>query len=153
MTAPVYGVTSSVSVALSAATARSVLSVLAGASFGLELVGIDLGTLGVTATEVPLQIEICKWDGTGAGAPPTEAVITQLGGMTIAEGFTAFQAYTAEPSALTVMRRISLTPNSGTLVLPLDPGEFQAGPTDGFALRLTAPATVSVVPGMQVKRI
>ena len=151
MSAPVYGVTAGANVALAAATAKTVLSALSGASFGLELVGLDFGSLGVDATGVPMQIEICKWDGSAGTA--TAATIVQSGGMVMDAGFTAFYGYTVEPGGLTVARRITLTPNSATLVLPFDDGEFQAGPTDGFAVRVTAPAIVNVVPGMQVKRI
>lgn len=152
MTAPVYGVTAGANVALAAATAKSVLSVLAGASFGLELTGLDFGSLGVTATDVPMQIDICKWTG-AAGTETGAATIVQSGGMVIDAGFTAFYGYTVEPGGLTVARRIVLTPNSATLVIPIADGEFQAGPTDGFVIRCTATANVNVVPGLQVKRI
>lgn len=153
MTAPVYGVTAGANVALAAGTPETVLSVLAGASFGLELAGLDFGSLGVTATEVPMQIELCKWDGTGSGTGASAATIVQQSGLVIPAGFTAFYNYTTEPSALTVVRRITLTPNSGTLVIPLDGFEVQCAEGDGIAVRVTVPAVVSVVPGMQVRRI
>ena len=153
MTAPVYGVTAGANVALAAGTPKTVLSVLAGAAFGLELAGLDFGSLGVTATDVPMQIELCKWTGAAAGTPAGSAVIVQQSGLIIDAGFTAFYGYTVEPSVLTVVRRITLTPNSGTLVVPLLDQEIQCANDDGLAVRVTAPAVVNIVPGIQVKRI
>jgi hypothetical protein len=151
MTAPVYSVFAPVNVTLTA-TSITALSVLAGASFGLALKGIDLGSLGVTATDVPMRVEVCQWDGTGAGTPTGAATITQESGLVIASGMTAFYDYTVEPTTLVVARTLTLTPNSATLILPFDE-PMECGPGDGFALRITATANVSVVPGMRVSRI
>lgn len=151
MTAPVYSVSAPANVSLTA-TQITALTILAGASFGLALKGIDLGSLGVTATDVPMLVEVCQWDGTGAGTSTGVATITQESGLEIAHGMTGFYDYTVEPTTLVVARRFSLTPNSATLILPFDePLEIGAG--DGFALRITATAAVNVVPGMRVSRI
>ena len=116
MTGPIYGVSSAAAVTLGAGVAVSALSVASGAAFGLEVVGFDLGFLGVTASDVPALIEICQWSGAGAGTSTGAATVVQEGGLTMAAGFTAFYDYTAEPTALTVMRRFPLTPNGGVIL-------------------------------------
>lgn len=153
MTAPVYSVFAPTNVALVAATSKVVLSALAGASFGLQIVGFDLGSLGVTATDVPIRVEVCKWDGTTPGTA-SAATPTQEFGEVMAPGFTSFYDYSVAPAALTVSRVFSLTPNSATLVYPFGQGEeIVVGPGDGIAIRLTAPANVNVVPAMRVQRV
>lgn len=153
MGAPVYGVNVGANVALVAATPKTVLAALSGDAFGLELTGLDLGSLGVTASDVPMLVEICKWDGSGDGTATAETPI-QLSGLDIDPGFTAFSNYSVEPTALTVVRELTLTPNAATLVLPLFEDDLvQVGPTDGFAIRLTATVNVNIRPGMRVKRI
>jgi len=157
MTAPIYGVTSAAVVSLGAAgTAVTVLTVTAHANSGLQVVGFDLGLLGVTATEVPLLVELCQWSGATAGTSTGAATITQESGLTLAAGFTAAYDYTAEPTVLTPFRKFSLTPNGGTILFDVPLGnEPQCGLSPlGIAMRITPTAASQTLwPTMRVQRI
>lgn len=150
-----YGVTADANVALVAATPKTVLAVQAHAAFPVEVVAFDIGMLGVSASDVPVQIELCTWTGAGAGTGAGAATITQQSGFTIAPGFTADADYSAEPTVLAVVRRMTLTPNGGSIVYDLPFGaEVQSRGLSpfGIAMRLTAPANVNCVPGFTVAR-
>lgn len=154
MTAPVYGVSAPANVSLGAATAVTALAAKSGAAFGLQLLGFDLGCLGVTASDVPILVELCHCTFAGAGTSTGAATITQESGRSLAAGFTAFYDYTAEPTVLTVFRSFSLTPNGGLILFDYPLGtEPDTGFDTGFALRLTAPAALNVRPSMRVSRI
>lgn len=156
MTAPIYGVSTPADVSLSAATPKTILAVTAHANFGLELVGFDISFLGVLATDVPALVEICQWSGASAGTA-TAAAIVQESGLTLAAGFTANYAYSAEPTVLTVFRRFDITPNGGCLPLDYPLGnEPQCGLSPlGLALRVTSPNAQSLGcrATMRVRRI
>jgi hypothetical protein len=154
MSAPQYSVIPAAAISLGAATAVSAISVLAPSQFGLEISGFDLGFLGVTATDVPVLAEWCKWDGAGAGTSTGAATVTQENGLTITPGFTAFYDYTAEPTALVPFRRFSLTPNGGTVLFDMPLGkEIQCAASAGLVLRLTAPQAQSAWVTLRVNRI
>lgn len=155
MTAPIYGISAPANVSLGAATAVTALAVKSGAAFGLQLHGFDLGNLGVTASDVPILVELAHCTFAGAGTSTGAATITQESGRTFsAAGFTAFYDYTAEPTVLTVFRSFTLTPNGGLILFDYPLGtEPDTGFDTGFALRLTAPAALNVRPSMRVSRI
>ncbi|MEV0149696.1 MULTISPECIES: hypothetical protein [unclassified Nonomuraea] len=152
-----YSAITPAAVALMAGTARSVLGVLAPASFGLEIKKIRISTLG-TAAAVPGDIELCS--ATFATNPPGTADSTavtpqQLYGRTIAPGFLAASAWAAtkEPTVLAVIDSWSLTPNSGTVLYDLPLGDSpDCGPNTGFVLRAKFAAAVSVSACLWVER-
>lgn len=154
MSAPIYGVTSAAAVALVAATPKTVLAAIAHANSGLQTVGFDISFNGVTATEVPVLVEICQLSGATAGTS-TAATIVQESGLVLAAGFTAAYAYSVEPTVLTVMRKFWLTPNGGTVLYDFPLGnEPQCGFSPlGLALRCTAPAAANAQVTMRVQRI
>lgn len=100
-------------VLLTAATAKTVLSVIAPAQFGVDLVGFRLGFDGVTAANTPVVVEVVSFttDGTGTGG-----TVVQAYGRSITAGFTSKYAYTVEPTTPTLIDRYSLTPNGGAIV-------------------------------------
>lgn len=159
MSAPVYGVSTPADVPLSAATAKTVLTVKAHAASGLEVVGFDISFLGVLATDVPALVEVCQWSGATAGTATGAATITQEGGLTLAAGFTANYGYTAgnEPTVLAPFKPFNLTPNGGLVFYDYPLGnEPQCGFSPlGFALRVTSPNAQSLGcrATMRVRRI
>ena len=100
-------------VALAPATAKTVLTVIAPAQFGVDLVGFRLGFDGVTAANTPVVVEIVTWttDGTGTGG-----TVVQAYGRSITAGFTSKYNYSVEPTTPTLVDRYSLTPNGGAIV-------------------------------------
>ncbi len=134
-------------VALVAATAKSVLTVIAPASFGVDLTKMRLGFDGVTASAVPVLVEFC--DNTLAtnstpGTNNTTGTVTQVYGRTITAGFTGFYASTTEPTVLTRYDSWTLTPNGGLVIYDWPLGSTHDTPVSaGISLRLTAPAVVN----------
>lgn len=131
-------------VALSAATAKTVLNVIAGANKGFKISELSFGFDGVTASAVPVLVELCR--STQAGAGTSTAVTPRFvsGNPAISCQATAAKNYSAEPTVLTPIREWLLTPNSGTLIIPQPLGrEFEPTAGQAIALRMTAPAAVN----------
>src|SRR5215203_4866506 len=95
-----YSVTTGAAVALSAATAKTVLAVLAPAQFGVDLRGFTLSLDGATSTAVPAFWELCTLTGASNSTPGTgnsTGTVLQEYGRTITPGFVSFYASTSEP--------------------------------------------------------
>lgn len=147
-----YSVVTPAAVALAAATAKSVLSVVPPASFGLDLTGFELGFDGVAASAVPTIIEICSSTQATAGTS-TAATPAQEYGRVIAHGTTAAYNFTVEPTVLTVLRKFPLTPTGGTIVRDFPLGQtIDIAPSAGLILRVTAPAAVNVTATLRFER-
>lgn len=142
-----YTLPMSAPVALAAATAKSVLTVIAPASFGVDLTKYRLGFDGVTASAVPVLVEWC--DNTLAtnstpGTANSAGTVTQVYGRTITAGFTGYYASTTEPTVLTRYDSYTLTPNGGLVIYDWPLGTSHDTPVSaGITLRLTAPAAVN----------
>lgn len=141
-----YSAVTQAASALSAATARSVIGVVAPAQFGCSLQGWQVAFDGVTASAVPVLIEVCRstFATNGPGTNSTSATVQQDRGRAITAGFTAGYSWTTEPTVLTVIESFLMTPNAGAIVYdyPLE-REPDCDVSNGFVLRLTAPATVN----------
>jgi hypothetical protein len=142
-------------VALSAATAKSILGVKAHANSGLDLFRYWLAFDGVTASAVPVLVELCycTFGANPPGTNSTSVTPAQKCGRVLTAGFTAGKTWTAEPTTITVLDEFALTPNSGTLGydFPLDT-EYDTALGEGLLIRCTAPATVNVRATMEVAR-
>lgn len=153
-----YTVGTSAAVALTAATAKTVLAVLAPAQFGVDLLKFSIGFDGVTASAVPVLWELCSLTAATNSTPGTgntneSSNIVQVSGRSITTGFTAFSASTSEPTVLTAIRKNLLTPNGGLLIYDFPLGDSpDSAVSQGFALRCTAPAGVNVRADFQFAR-
>jgi hypothetical protein len=143
------------SVALVAATAKSVVGVMAPAQFGVDLLDYWVGFDGVTASAVPVLCELAyaTFATNAPGTASTSITPVQTRGRTITPGFTAAYGWTTEPTVLTVIRRWLLTPNGGLLAYgdPLGTTPDSAV-SNGFVIRCTAPAAVNVIGSLDVSR-
>lgn len=138
-----YSAATGAAVALAAATAKTILSVVAPAQFGVDLKKLRVGFDGVTASAVPVLVELCYSTFATAGTN-TAGTVRQAYGRNITAGFTTAYNYTAEPTVLTVIDRWTLTPNGGLVVYDFPLGDTpDSAVSEGFALRLTAPAVVN----------
>jgi hypothetical protein len=152
-----YGINSQGAVALSAATARSILGVKGNAAFGVDWLGYRIGFDGVTASAVPVLVELCycTFATNSPGTNSTSVTVDTLYGRAIANGFTAASSWTAgnEPTVITPFDEFLLTPNGGVIVkdFPRDRTPDSAV-AEGFVIRLTAPATVNVRASMFFER-
>jgi hypothetical protein len=141
-----YSASIAAAVALVANTAKTVVGVLAPAQFGVDWTGFDMSFDGVTASAVPVLVELCSV--TFATNPPgtnsTSITLTQDYGRAITAGFTAAYNWTAEPTVVTPFDAFDLTPNGGTIVRDFMQGRTpDSAVSTGFAIRLTAPAVVN----------
>lgn len=150
-----YSVQTGAAVALSAATARTILAVIAPAQFGVDLVTYEIGFDGVTASAVPVLVEICYSTFATNSTPGTgnsTATVNQTAGRTITNGFTGFYASTSEPTVLTPLDSFTMTPNGGLIVRDYNGNTPDSAVSNGFVIRCTAPAAVNVRGTMYFER-
>lgn len=143
-------------VALSAGVAKSVLTVLAPAQFGIDLTKYRVGFDGVTASGVPVMLEWCDNTLTTNSTPGTNnttGTVTQAYGRAITAGFTSFYNSTAEPTVLSAWDRFTLTPNGGLVIYDYPLGTTHDTPVSaGITLRCNAPAAVNVTASLWFER-
>lgn len=156
MTAPIYSIVTGGAVALSAATAKSILGVKAHANSGIQVSALRIGFDGVTASAVPVLVELCycTFGANSPGTNSTSVTPAQKSGRVLTAGFTAGKNWTTEPTTITVLDEWLLTPNGGLALVDIPLGnEYDSALAEGFVLRCTAPATVNVRATMDVSRI
>ena len=150
-----YVAMSGAAVALAAGTAKSVLGIKAGTAFGLDLKKFRVSLDGVTASAVPVLVELCyaAYATNSPGTNSSTVTPVQMYGRAIAHGCTAARGWTTEPTVLTAIDEWLLTPNGGTAILDIPLGDTpDCGTSEGFTLRLTAPAVVNARAAMQWER-
>lgn len=141
------------SVALSAATAKTVLNIIAPSQFGIDLRSIEVAFDGVTASAIPVLVELCSSTQAGAGTTGSTPTVLQGYGRAITPGFTTGAGYSAEPTVLTVLDAFTLSPNGGLVIRDWPPNEgFDQDVSKGLAIRLTAPAIVNARTTMKFER-
>lgn len=145
-------------VALAAATAKTVLYILAGANNAFSLVELVISFDGATSTAVPVLVEIMY--GTAAtnstpGTASTAQTPKQTRGVTAASVHSAAYNCSSEPTVYEPIRKFYLTPFAGnyTIQYPMgrEPTSQVAAATSGkvIAVRLTAPAIVNAHVGIE----
>ena len=156
MSAVGYSVTTEGAVAVAAATAESVLGVKAHSNSGLQIKGFVIAFDGVTASAVPVLIEVCyaTFATNSPGTNSTSVTPRQCYGRALTAGFTAAKNWTAEPTALTVCKEFLLAPDKGVFAYQFPLGtEPDCALAEGFVLRITAPAAVNLRASIDVERI
>jgi hypothetical protein len=152
-----YQVQTGAAVALSAATAKTALFVVSGTSFGLDLKKFSIGFDGVTASAVPVYWEVNYLTAASNVTPGTGNTSTtpvQVYGRVIAHGMTAGYNCTSEPTVQSAIKSNLLTPNGGLLVYDFPLGDVpDSAVSQGFCIRLTAPAAVNVRCEMFLERV
>jgi hypothetical protein len=151
-----YSIITPAAVALSAATAKTVLCVIAPAQFGIDLKKLKVGFDGVTASAVPVLCEVMTSTlatNSTPGTGNTTGTVNQIYGRAITAGFTGFYNATSEPTVLTAFDSFLLTPNGGTLFYDWPLGDTpDTAVSNGIVLRCTAPAAVNVRAGLVFER-
>lgn len=147
MPAPMYSAVTGGAVALSAATAKSILGVKSHANSCTLLRHAEVAFDGVTASAVPVLVELCyaTFATNSPGTNSTSVTPAQVSGRVLTVGATAGKTWTAEPTTLTVIEEKLLTPNGGLVIYDYPLGnEYDCALAEGFVIRCTAPATVNV---------
>lgn len=150
-----YTVVTGGAVSLTAATAKSVLGLKAHANFGLDLKKVWWGFTNTSSAEAPVLCELCycTFATNSPGTASTSVTPVQIYGRSIAVGATAAKTWTTEPTAISVIGEIPLTPNGGTLLYDIPLGDTpDCAVGEGFVLRFTAAASVSVRATMWFER-
>jgi hypothetical protein len=136
------------------------LNVISPAGHGLTLVEFGISFDGVTATAVPVLVEIGTSTqagaGTGAASPPTAVQVR--GRATGGSAPTIAHNFTAEPTVQTVLRQWLITPNGGLFVYQLPLGreiecDSSAGTAKAIFARVTSAATVNSRCYMEVEAL
>ena len=144
-------------IALAAATAKSIIGIQGGTDFGVNLKKFRIGFDGVTASAVPVLVELCQATfATNAAGTNSTATTTRVvaGRANAATGFVSGAGWTAEPTVLTSVEEWLLTPNGGLVLFDVPLGDEPDSPlNNGFTLRLTAPAIVNMRATLHFSRI
>lgn len=128
---------------LSAATAKTVLSVIAPSTRRAKVLRIQLGGSSVTATDAAMLIEVCRSTQATAGTS-TAVTPAALDPAETASLCTAARTFTAEPTVLTAIDNFRVSPIGNTYLWELPPGrEYIFALSTGFCLRVTAPQAQS----------
>jgi hypothetical protein len=151
-----YSANTEGSVALAAATAKSVLGVNGTANFGVDLLGFTLSFDGTTAGNGAVLVELCQ--ATFATNPPgtasTTVTVDQRYGRSMTAGFVAAKNWTTEPTVLTVVTELWVDPYKSVF-----PWDFTLGTTpdsavsNGFVIRCTAPQVVNFRGTLRFERV
>lgn len=155
MPAPIYNIVTGGAVALSAATAKSILGVKSHANSCVLPRHVEVGFDGVTASAVPVLVEFCycTFGANSPGTNSTSVTPAQSSGRVLTVGATAGKTWTTEPTTITVLEERLLTPNGGLVIYDYPLGtEYDCALGEGFVIRCTAPATVNVRATMTFSR-
>jgi hypothetical protein len=153
-----YSCTTEGAVALTAATAKTIIGVKAHANSGLQCKGFMVAFDGVTASAVPVLVEFCysTWATNSPGTQSTATTPRQVYGRSATAGFTSGKSWNAanEPTVLTVQKEFLLAPDKGVIAYQWPLGqEPDCALAEGFAIRITAPAAVNCRASLDVERI
>lgn len=153
-----YAVSAGADVALSAATAKSIIGIRAGASFSIELLmaSVAFDQSGSAApTNEPITVELCTatFATNAPGTNSTTITPAQFGGPVLTHGMTAARNWTTEPTVLAVIDEFLVHPQAGLKeYFPLGGEPNPGGLNNGFVLRVTAPNAVNARASLRVAR-
>jgi hypothetical protein len=135
-------------VALSAATARTVIEGSTTANVPSEWIALDISFDGVTATAVPVRVDLCTYTATGTGTGYTAKRL----GQAIGTAQSTFKINdTVEPSTPTILLSWLIPPTGGLFYQwPLGRELFHNVSTVQ-GIRLTAPAAVNAIVNLTIE--
>ncbi len=140
-----YVVATSAANALGAASAETILSLVRPASARARLAELGVFFDGVTASRVPVLVELMTSDATVLG---TATAITPepLSGISAAAESAGAEIFTVEPTVLSLIKPFWVDPDRGRLILPFEKSDDidQITTPLRLYLRCTAPDIVNV---------
>jgi hypothetical protein len=132
-------------VTLAAATAKTVLNVIAPTNTGVTLCTFKVDFDGVTAAAEPVLVELCRSTQATAGTNTSVTPRRKRGPSTLSASGTAAKNYTVEPTVITLIEDYAVDPYKGMFAIQYPLGrEAQEVGGGGLLLRLNAPAAVNV---------
>lgn len=146
-----YTVETAGDIALAAATAKTILSVINAANSLIRLVEMGVSFDGVSGTAEPVTVELCSSTQATAGTSTSQTPV-QCRGPTRTVQASGARNYTAEPTVLTVLKRWLVHPQTGMVIqFPLGREPEQVTTADALCIRCTAPAAVNVQGYLEVE--
>lgn len=141
-----YSIETTGDIALTAATARTIMNQISGANIVSRMVEFGVSFDGTSGTAEPVTVELCRSTQAGAGTFTSHTILQVGGGPARTVQSTAGRAYTVEPTVLTVLKRWLVHPQTGIVVqFPLGREPEKIGTAlSALAIRCTAPANVNV---------
>lgn len=138
-----YTVETTADVALSAATAKTILAVINAANSLIRICELSVSFDGTSGTAEPVTVELCSSTQATAGTSTSQTPV-QCRGPTRTVQASGARNYTAEPTVLTVLKRWLVHPQTGLIIqFPLGREPEQVTTADALCIRCTAPATVN----------
>lgn len=138
-----YTVDTTGDVALTAATAKSIVSVVAAANAPIKVTEISVSFDGTSSTAEPVTVELCLSTEATAGTSTSQTPV-QIRGATRTVQASGKRNFTAEPTVLTAVKRWLVHPQTTyTIQFPLGREVEQNTTQDAVVLRCTAPASVN----------
>lgn len=139
--------TGTAATALVAATAKTLVNLISAATKSAIVVEMSVSFDGVTASAIPVLVDLGYSTQATAGTPGTSPAPTQIRGRGTS-ALTAAVDYSAEPTALTGFKHFLVTPNGGLLVIQFPLGrepqaDLSAGTNKAQFVRANAPAAVN----------
>jgi hypothetical protein len=150
-----YSANTEASVALAAATAKTILGVNGTSAFGVSLTGYTISFDGVTSAAVPVLVELCTatFATNAPGTASTTVSVDQRYGRVITAGFAAARNWTTEPTVLTAFAEMWLDPYKSTWSHDYPMGsEPDTAVSNGIVIRCNAPAIVNVRATLRFER-
>jgi hypothetical protein len=140
-------------VALTAATAKTIVNVIAGTTALFRICELSVSFDGATATAVPATVDLCASTQAGAGTPGSSPAPTQIRGPTRTVQAAGRLAYSAEPTVLTVLKSWLVPVFNGLFVIqfPLGREPEQIVSANAYLIRVTAPAVVNVMGYLEIE--
>lgn len=128
--------------ALAAATAKTLIELTTGSTIDMVLIGFDVGFDGISASAVPVKVELITYTTTGTGTTYTPNRVGQNQGR--ASITTAKNNMTVEGTgSITVIANWVISPTTSfSYLYPLG-REVALPPSKSIGLRVTAPAIVN----------
>jgi hypothetical protein len=143
-------VTTEGKITLSAATAKTILQIVAPTNQRLRLKSFTLSAFGVTSSDVPIAVELVKQTTAGTMSAATPVREGDPGSEVIQT--TAQKAATVEPTTTDVLRRYGFHPQGGGIDRSFGFGEEIYIPGGGrLGLRCTAPVGVDVTGAISIE--
>lgn len=130
-------------IALAAAgTAKTVLNAVASAGMLLMATEVRVSFDGVTASEKPILVELCRSTQAGNGTGSSAVTARQVRGNPGATaGMSGYKNYSTEPTVLTPVREWLVDPYKGAEWVQLPLGrEVESLIAGGLCLRMTIPS-------------
>ena len=110
-----YTINTQGDIALSAATAKTILNVINASNSLIRLTEIAVSFDGVSATAEPVTVELCSSTQATAGTSTSETP-AQIRGPTRTVQASGARNYTAEPTTLTAVKRWLVHPQTGLVL-------------------------------------